>query len=490
MTKLRSDWHVVFGPPGTGKTTFGMDYVEGLLSRGIHPHQIGYLAFTRKAAQEAKQRACEKFDKNSEDFTFFRTIHSFCFQQLQLRPDALMQKPNWLELGDILGLEVTGNNLNEEAYSLGMPIGDRLFFLDNLSRITQRSLREVFEATVDDDLSYEQLEIVHKTVAQYKKRLKLMDFTDVLEVWLQTGACPNLKALFIDEAQDLSKLQWAVVHKLAENVGEIYAAGDDDQAIYRWAGASVEDFVKLTGTYTVLDRSFRVPDSVHRLALGISDRIEARARKTFRPSGVEGYVDWQFSVDDLDLANGDWLCLARNSYLLRDYERICEQQGYAFESPTRKPLQSKALDAIKDWTRLGKGETIYGKQLKNVRRFHGFKMKQIDDERLYTLPDLPVDYAPWFEVFQKMSPTLIEYFLAARRNGESLNKPRIKISTIHGAKGGEADHVAVITDMAARSYRYMQQSPDDEHRVFYVAVTRAKQGVTLIQPSSQMYYEI
>ena len=168
---------------------------------------------------------------------------------------------------------------------------------------------------------------------------------------------------------------------------------------------------------------------------------------------------------------------------------ICEQNGYPYESPTRKPLQSAALRAVKDWTRLGKGETVYGKQLKNIRRFHGFSFN-IDDERIYALSDIPVDYLPWYEAFRRISPTLREYFLAAKRNGETLTKPRIMINTIHGVKGGEADHVAVMTDMAARSHRYMQMFPDDEHRVFYVAATRAKSGLNIIQPRSRLFFEI
>lgn len=487
---MSSNWNIIFGPPGTGKTTYGIKFIETLLSKGTDPGSIGFITFTRKASIEARTRAQEKFSLTDDDLNNFRTIHSLCFRQLGIRPAALMQKQHWIELGEILGIEVTGmGSMNDEAYATSMPMGDRLFFLDNLARITRRTLREVFEQTVDDDLSYDQLIIASKSLLEYKQKHELLDFTDILDKWIKIGTVPKLEALFVDEAQDLSKMQWEVVHKLSKDIPLKYAAGDDDQAIYRWAGAAVEEFINLTGTKKVLSHSYRLPKAVHSIATDILHNIGYRQEKEFTHNGTEGYVEYHYSVDDLDLSEGTWLLLARNTYLLRDYERVCELNGYPYESPQRKPLESAALRAIKDWVKLCNGETCYGKQIKNVRRFHGFSFK-VDDERIYTLSDLPVPEGQWFEVFTKISPNLREYFLAARRQGESLNTPRININTIHGVKGGEADHVAIITDMASRSYRYMEMFPDDEHRVFYVAATRAKSGLNIIQPQSRLFYEI
>ena len=487
---ISSNWNIVYGPPGTGKTTFGMQFIEDQINKGIDPSRIGYIAFTRKAATEARERAQLKFGLTDDDLHYFRTIHSFCFMQLGMNPQGMMQKPHWVELGEMLGVDVSGmGSMNDDAYNMSMPMGDRLFFLDNLARITRRTLKEVYEETVDDDINFDQVVVASKTLLQYKAKRKLLDFTDLLDKWLHKGYAPKLDALFVDEAQDLSKLQWEVVHKISREVPLKYAAGDDDQAIYRWAGAAVEEFINLPGDKTVLSHSYRIPEAVHTIATDLLHGIGNRQEKKFSHNGQQGYVNYHFSAEDLDLSTGEWLLLARNSYLLNEYERICEQNGYPYESPSRKPLQSAALRAVKDWTRLGKGETVYGKQLKNIRRFHGFSFN-IDDERIYALSDIPVDYLPWYEAFKRISPTLREYFLAAKRNGETLTKPRIMINTIHGVKGGEADHVAVMTDMAARSHRYMQMFPDDEHRVFYVAATRAKSGLNIIQPRSRLFFEI
>ena len=65
--RTSSDWKLVFGPPGTGKTTFGMNFVESQLDAGAIPGKIAYIAFTRKAALEARSRAQEKFDFSKDD---------------------------------------------------------------------------------------------------------------------------------------------------------------------------------------------------------------------------------------------------------------------------------------------------------------------------------------------------------------------------------------------------------------------------------------
>ena len=115
--------------------------------------------------------------------------------------------------------------------------------------------------------------------------MNLYDFTDMLEIFVNYSStvCPDLSVSFIDEAQDLSPLQWDGAHIIEQHSEKIYCAGDDEQAIYKWAGADVAHLMGLNGGYEVLEQSYRVPKNVHDIASRIARRINKRVPKTYLP---------------------------------------------------------------------------------------------------------------------------------------------------------------------------------------------------------------
>jgi DNA helicase-2/ATP-dependent DNA helicase PcrA len=72
-----------------------------------------------------------------------------------------------------------------------------------------------------------------------------------------------------------------------------------------------------------------------------------------------------------------------------------------------------------------------------------------------------------------------------RANGEMINKnPRIKMSTIHGEKGGEADNILLLSDLTGAALETLSYDPDELHRLFYTGVTRAKRELHILDPKN------
>jgi hypothetical protein len=157
---------------------------------------------------------------------------------------------------------------------------------------------------------------------------------------------------------------------------------------------------------------------------------------------------------------------------------------------------SKWGPLILNWERLRKGEAL---ELKEVRKLYAalatvslegqdkiadrsLKQGSFTKSELTEFFGLKEAESPWFETLA-MSDHDVGYLraLLARHGGAGIKlKPRHRLSTIHAAKGAEADHVVLLTDMPPKVRESAERTPDDERRVWYVAVTRVRQTLTLV----------
>jgi superfamily I DNA/RNA helicase len=492
-----------YGPPGCGKSHKLLSLVEEHLAQGVRPERIGFISFTKQAVNEARKRAMDQFSLPETSFPNFRTVHSLAFRQLGLKREYVMGPKQYRELCKRLGIEYTGGRSNEDDELYGMSAGDRILFIENLARTLQKDLKTVW-SDLNEDIEWLELDRYARALKIYKKAHDMHDFTDMLEMFAASPlAAPELDILIVDEAQDLSALQWDCVDILIAKAKRVYIALDDDQAIFAWSGADVNRALDLPGRTEILAQSYRVPVNLHPLALSISARISRRQAKTWHPKVSDdgtsrGSLNYQNSAEDVDLTNGTWLLLARNGYLLAGLEDMCQDAGWSFTSVGRNPLKSPAIRAILQWEKLRRGQSISVEDAALVARYTdaiprivAARFKTYRLEAQVTLSELGTQWTPktapiWHEALDRVPRREKEYFIAARRRGESLTKePRIRISTIHSSKGGQADHVLLVTDMSQRTYRSMERHMDDEHRVWYVGCTRAKDSLHIIQPQTQ-----
>ena len=275
-----------------------------------------------------------------------------------------------------------------------------------------------------------------------------------------------------------------------------FIAGDDDQAIFRWAGADVDSFIAQKGLMMPLKQSYRIPAKVHNLAMGLINRIKKRIDKTWSPKTHEGSLSRHDDFEQVNMSSGEWLVLARTKYMLDQLEPTLYLNGYYYQNKFRKNKEQNLHLAATDWENLRKGqpatydqiERIYGYMNNNADKI---KLKSMIKNMSYDMDTLKESYGlktdtVWFEAFDDAAKRETDYLRKMRKNGEKLNEaPRITLSTIHGAKGGEAENVVLLTDLSLNTMKSYEQNPDDENRLFYVGATRTKEHLHIIEPKQK-----
>ena len=312
---------IVLGPPGTGKTETLLREVEKYL-KTTDPNRIGYFSFTQKAANEGRERAMDKFNLTEDDLPYFRTLHSLAFRRLGLKKENVMQREHYAKVGKETGLRVDFNEWDDEHTGLFTTSSEYLMIIQlaKLRGITPEKQYNFKEHT--QDISVQKLKNLSSELESYKKAHGLIDYNDMILDFIKSDASPKFDVVFIDEAQDLSLMQWNMAKTIWNKTTDSYIAGDDDQAIFRWAGADVDSFIAQTGKFLRLTESHRVPRVVHDVAMKIVKRISKRHHKEWKPKNKTGLLSYYHEFQDIDMSSGEWYVLARTRHMLDKLENV------------------------------------------------------------------------------------------------------------------------------------------------------------------------
>lgn len=458
---MASETFIFYGPPGCGKTHRLMEVLKDEInSYKTHVDKIAFVTFTKKGAEEGKERASKLLNVSENKLPNFCTLHSFAFRRAGVNKSVMMDKAKYLDFSRKMGMNFSG------YYSSVTGDDDKYLEFIDMYRNNRKSAQDLVGY-----LDMNKALWVMKQYKKYKDTFGYKDFTDLIE---QYNGCENLDVAIIDEAQDLTTLQWQMSMKAFANCKRVYIAGDDDQAIYQWSGADVDIFLHLNGTPEVLSQSYRLPKNFVSYSKGIVSNIKKRIAKEYKGRDEDGEIRRVNSLLEIPLVKDEtYLCLARNNSFLTYYTDWLNMNKVPYLIKGESLFSQKDVEAIVEWEKIRKTMQMTDKQ-----EYMFSRLKKHDA----LLSDC------WYDAFT-WKPEKIDYMRSLIATHNIDTKPLINVSTIHTVKGGEAQNVIILPDITKKVREQLDTMPDSEHRVFYVGVTRASKRLYLVKPQTPVYYE-
>jgi superfamily I DNA/RNA helicase len=465
----------IYGPPGTGKTFRLIRRVKAYERKGVPLHKIGYFAFTRKAAEEARKR----INVSEKEVPYFQTLHAFCYHLLGLNEEDIIQPYHYEDLGKKLNIRVSFTDKYNEEETHFLTCNNPYFQMIQRAINKDITIRKEFDLNEHDKKQvkdFDTLDHIYKNLQIYKNKNSLYDFNDIIKSVINSNKIPHFKAIFIDEAQDLSPLQWQLYDKLKEHCDQIYLAGDDDQAIYAWAGADVKRFVQEPAKERILKQSRRISMAVQAEARYPIMRIEGvRKKKFYRPRSYDGESRYIADLNQVDLTKGKWLILTRTKSNLLDIMKDLRRKNFYYQSNKGKSFKVGMYEAAAAYTKWTNNEVLNEKEINSIKEY---------------IPNADWDVkVPWYDKFiaDQKEILYLRNLIASKENLKE--KARIWLSTIHAIKGGEEDNVILSLHQGRTVQQGIKLSidkQDEEHRVWYVGITRARNNIYKLRAKKKL----
>lgn len=498
----------VTGPPGCGKTTEIMRLVSAACQK-YDPDRIGAVSFTNAAVEEIKARIFKVIGVKDEKKTAknVRTLHSHCFRQLGLHKDNVAEQ-QWKDFCNDFpqfAFDMYKSGKEDEVYQYDP------YKYQNEQTFSQIQLMR--NRLIPKEKWGEMSTEMYETWIMWMDANGLTDFTGMLEKVLEEELMPDIEILFVDEAQDLTPLQYEITKMWSRNTVNTTYAGDSDQAIFRFAGAVPERFINLEAGWTKhLEQSYRVSPTVHEYAVRVAQGIGNRENTTFEPYLEHGQGQMLVEMEPDFNLEGEHMIICRCNYQLKKWIDLLVRLNIPWHNPYRyqdrawNPCDTKSWQAAKTYQLLMQGKEVtgrsfvkmiqavkakgnmeYGKKSEIIkwsdqdleRRIDLFELKEIGMTDEFIGGEKPID-----EILKLhgRSVSILKHML--EMDEDTAKTPRCVIGTIHSVKGGESDHVWVDTELSPMIMREIQKSERasyDEARVAYVAVTRARKTIGLLR---------
>lgn len=513
----------IWGPPGTGKTTWIENRVTEFLERGMQPRDICCCSFTRSAANVLKERLRLRVGVDPAELRSVGTIHSIVFDLQHRRSE---DKIGAQELGPMFqSLDVsykpprrkvsfdlyedTDQSEEDDAEDEGRWF---LRFWDWFRSVEGTKDNETVALAVGEypggylrENARDSRNVALRCWKPYEDTLResgRWDFQHILEVARDKQQGPNCRVVIVDECQDLSPLLWSVARQWLAKATVGFVAGDPNQAIYTFAGASPDLFHGFDVPLVSLVQNWRFGH----------DRI-AFCRAILDLGANSPPFAWEGTDSPPSAGDDSEAFLSRTRGRLATEAEILMEHGIPFRNwrgidplnPRGKARGVYAALALREygaitmvdlerlvncipgtsaWLKRGAKKLVGD----GVSRWGSQAEVRLDDlEQFKVTPKLIEAIRqgqPW-PAFTGLKAQLRDYYhrLAARLGPEALIEvPKRTLATMHAAKGHEWDHVTGAADWATLPYRALVRGHRDraaEFRVSYVMASRARRSLQL-----------
>lgn len=298
---------VVFAGAGSGKTRVLTTRIAYLIEeKNVQPKNILAITFTNKAANEMQERL--NFMTHT-DGMWCCTIHSMCVRILRKFADKLQYTSNFSIYGDaerdsILKRIFKERNIEDEKEIRHIKM--QINRAKTLGQYPEEFARENIELA-----QIEQITQIYKQYLQTLKENNAIDFdgllmetltllkghADVVEYYAQ-----KFKYIHVDEFQDTNAVQFDIILLLASHWGNLFVVGDDDQSIYGWRGAKLDNILKFDcyfpkHTLFKLEQNYRSTKHIIALANAVIQNNTYRQKKKLWTDGEEGEIAQAVAVE-------------------------------------------------------------------------------------------------------------------------------------------------------------------------------------------------
>jgi len=254
---------------GTGKTTVITQRITNLIEKGLaKPEEILAVTFTEKAATEMEERVDKALDFGYVDL-WISTFHAFCEKVLRENALDIGLSPDFKILDGTAGWLLARQNLDKFDLNYYKSLGNPTKFIQAMiSHFSHCKDQEIYPEnyleyadqlkTRDDAPETEEIERIKEVADAYHVYQQIMldnnclDFGDLINYCLKLfKKRPNIlkkyqqrfKYILVDEFQDTNWSQYELIKLLAQPANNLTVCADDDQAIYRWRGASFSNIM-------------------------------------------------------------------------------------------------------------------------------------------------------------------------------------------------------------------------------------------------------